>query len=245
MECRIDPDSRLRVAGNGSTSLFFCASVTDNTDLPSPGSTIQDADGQRLLSLDRASATRLSLAPLPVAELVLRRWSTGAGWPRRTTLCDPVGREPTRVRAGSVVVDGEGSVLLIERNGPNRRWYEIPGGGVEAQETPRAAALRELREETGLTGIVDRKLATVYKEGRKEHYFLMRSQGVIGDRAALDLRPDARLVWLPAMALANLPLWPKRLAWRIAAWANTAWPDAPVDLSDSIADSDLPGPCDW
>ena len=48
--------------------------------------------------------------------------------------------------AGCVVVDDEGNMLLIERNG---RW-DLPKGKVEAGETLLQAALRETEEETGV-----------------------------------------------------------------------------------------------
>lgn len=35
------------------------------------------------------------------------------------------------------------------RPGPEQWMYELPGGGVEPSEEPKAAAIRELREETG------------------------------------------------------------------------------------------------
>lgn len=45
------------------------------------------------------------------------------------------------------------SVLLLADTDPGiagSRWWVTPGGGIDAQETDRQAAVRELREETGL-----------------------------------------------------------------------------------------------
>lgn len=56
------------------------------------------------------------------------------------------------ISAVGIVCVREGEVLLIRRgNAPMRGRWAIPGGRVEPGETPAEAALRELREETGVT----------------------------------------------------------------------------------------------
>jgi ADP-ribose pyrophosphatase YjhB (NUDIX family) len=53
--------------------------------------------------------------------------------------------------AGAFVRDGAGRVLLIRRaNDPGRGLWSVPAGRIEAGETPAEAAVREVREETGL-----------------------------------------------------------------------------------------------
>ena len=51
--------------------------------------------------------------------------------------------------AGGVVFAEDGRVLLIRENYGERR-YGLPGGRVDAGETPEEAVVREVREETGL-----------------------------------------------------------------------------------------------
>src|SRR6476646_8112610 len=59
-----------------------------------------------------------------------------------------------RTGARVLVVDGRGRVLLVRGRDPAEpeapEWWITPGGGVEAGESPYAAARRELAEETGL-----------------------------------------------------------------------------------------------
>lgn len=53
-----------------------------------------------------------------------------------------------RVAAGVLFNDGNGRVLLV--NPTYKKGWEIPGGYVEVGESPRAAAIREVKEELGL-----------------------------------------------------------------------------------------------
>ncbi len=57
------------------------------------------------------------------------------------------------------IVERDGGVLLVRLNyGPRDGRWALPGGLVEGDETPEHAAIRETREETGLTAEHVRKL---------------------------------------------------------------------------------------
>ncbi len=62
--------------------------------------------------------------------------------------------------------DGRRAILLIERRFPPHGWA-IPGGFVDAGESCETAVLRELQEETGLTGTIAYQMHT-YSDPRRD-----------------------------------------------------------------------------
>ncbi|MER5639328.1 NUDIX domain-containing protein [Kitasatospora sp. NPDC002227] len=198
----------------------------------------QGSEGSVLLPL--AAALQARIRPTGSAEQVLRAWSRGEDVGPSVRYEEPADRPPVRVRAAAVLIR-DGRMLAIRYPPEGGRRYFIPGGGVEAGETPETAVLRELREETGLSGTVLRELAKVYNRGREEHYYLVAADGE--PETGLDLAAGETLEWLPVASLPQTPVWPVRLAWRIAHWHTNGWPDHPALLSDSL---DAQGePCTW
>ena len=68
-----------------------------------------------------------------------------------------------------IAVTREGKILLIKRKNPPAGWA-LPGGFVDYGESAETAALRELKEETGLEGS-DMKLFGVYSEPGRDPRF--------------------------------------------------------------------------
>ncbi|GAA4005241.1 hypothetical protein GCM10022384_59580 [Streptomyces marokkonensis] len=197
-------------------------------------------DSERV-SLSFAEALHARIHPLGTAETVLRAWANGVLVQEETPLIDPTSAAPVRVRAGAVVLR-HGHMLLIELREGDDTYYEIPGGGVEAGETLHEAVIRELREESGLSAGVVQEVAQVWKGGRREHYFLLEAGGELGTDEELD-NHGGTPVWVPVSDLAAAPVWPRRLAWRIAHWYRAGWPTEPAQLADGI--HDLKAPCTW
>ena len=73
-----------------------------------------------------------------------------------------------------VVVDNHESVLLVKRSvAPKKGFWCLPGGFMELGETPEKAALRELKEETGLSGQIDMLLGVSSNPSAQYHTVLM------------------------------------------------------------------------
>jgi len=79
---------------------------------------------------------------------------------------------PTPVVA-VIVRDKEGQVLLVKRKlEPGKGKWALPSGFMEIEESPIQAALRELKEETGIVGRFKR-LIGVYSNKSEVHGYLV------------------------------------------------------------------------
>ncbi|HVT21050.1 MAG TPA: NUDIX domain-containing protein [Mycobacteriales bacterium] len=119
--------------------------------------------------------------------------------------------EPTEsgepvICAGAVVRDADGRLLLVRRGHPPAQGsWSLPGGRVEPGEAHAEAAVREVREETGLDVEVGDLLRSVaLPGGYLVHDFAATVTG--GTLHAGDDADDVR--WCGPTELENLPLSP-------------------------------------
>ncbi|WP_183484756.1 NUDIX hydrolase [Mitsuaria sp. BK037] len=137
-----------------------------------------------------------------------------------------------RPSARLLVLDPEGHVLLfrfVHKTGPmaGQDFWATPGGGVEDGESFAEAAIRELREETGIVvreigpAIASRDFELLLPDGERvwaqERFFVVR----VADRrlsregwTALEQEVMADHRWWSAEELASTTetVWPERLA---------------------------------
>lgn len=74
--------------------------------------------------------------------------------------------------AGCVILNSEHEILLLHRNTARLAQWELPGGKVELNETPKDAAKREVLEELGVSVHILRELgSTIFSDnGVNWHY---------------------------------------------------------------------------
>jgi 8-oxo-dGTP diphosphatase len=139
-----------------------------------------------------------------------------------------------RVGAGVVMLDELGRVLLVEPT--YKPGWEVPGGMAERDESPRAAARREVKEELGLDVEIGRLLAVDWvPPGRRPDDGLMLLYGCREVDASRIVLPSEELRswrWCDAAAIDSrtTPFMARRLRAALAALEN----GMVIELEDGV-----------
>ncbi len=112
------------------------------------------------------------------------------------------------IAAAIAVVVRDGQVILVRRaNPPDKGYWGFPGGRIELGESTAHAAVRELREETGVTARPIESFAAIDVVDRGEdgailHHFVLAAvlcEWLAGDPRASDDALEARWFDLPTL----------------------------------------------
>lgn len=148
---------------------------------------------------------------------------------------------PGRQAARIILFDSHDRILLIsghDFSDASHRWWFTPGGGIKAGENPQVAALRELKEETGIElNITQLTGPVLYRESllkfhslwaiQAEQYFLARlDQDTLAPNASGWTLSEKQLLdelsWIPVSELASLnqqqTIYPTKLADFASKW---------------------------
>jgi 8-oxo-dGTP pyrophosphatase MutT (NUDIX family) len=116
------------------------------------------------------------------------------------------------ISAGGLVVDDSADqplgAVIGRRDRKGRLLWSLPKGHIEPGESAEQAAVREVAEETGITGRILGRLGTIdfwfVAEGRRVHktvhHFLMRAES--GELSDADIEVTA-VAWVPLEEIAE------------------------------------------
>jgi ADP-ribose pyrophosphatase YjhB (NUDIX family) len=140
-------------------------------------------------------------------ELILKRWLPDT--PSRL----PLG--PThQVGVGALILNDEGNMLVVrEKSGPAaaHELWKMPTGLLDPSEDVGDAAVRELKEETGLDGTLERILSIrqAHTEGRASDLFFICKLRLDDPHQTPKLQEEeiVALKWMSPTEYANQELW--------------------------------------
>jgi 8-oxo-dGTP diphosphatase len=121
-------------------------------------------------------------------------------------MAPPLLHPPThRVAVSAIIRDDAGQILVSRR--ADGGWFNLPGGGVEPDESVAEGLIREVREETSLDVEIGR-LIGVYSKPQKHEVVLLFEAHVVGGVLQPSDEADQHL-WIDQATLDTIKLLPK------------------------------------
>jgi 8-oxo-dGTP diphosphatase len=147
-----------------------------------------------------------------------------------------------RIAASALFLDASGRVLLVDP--VYKDYWDLPGGLVEADESPRAAVIRETAEELGLALTPGRMVAADWvpaQHGRTEAVIIVFDGGTLSPEQIADITLPVQEI--RGFAFCDLPeahrLLSPLLARRVAACIAAVETRTTAYLEDGLPDQNL------
>jgi 8-oxo-dGTP diphosphatase len=144
-----------------------------------------------------------------------------------------------RNRAGIILIE-EDKLALIERHRGERHYFAFPGGGIDDGESPQQAAVREAEEELGIIVAVKQKVAEVFFNNNKQHYFLVEKiSGKFGTGTGEEygeynpVHGTYLPLWMPIADVMNNNVLPRELAELVTHSHQQGWNTEPVIIIEA------------
>jgi 8-oxo-dGTP diphosphatase len=127
---------------------------------------------------------------------------------------------PYTMAGGFALRNAEGRLLLVHQAYGDRVW-DFVGGGAESGESPEETAIREAKEEIGLT-VAPRGLIGVYFNRARLILVFIFDGIIIGGTLALQPEEIAEIGWFSPDDLPPLSAWKARQIADVFAWTGPA-----------------------
>jgi 8-oxo-dGTP pyrophosphatase MutT (NUDIX family) len=120
-----------------------------------------------------------------------------------------------RKRSAGIIIKDD-KILMIHRYKKGKEYFVLPGGGIEGNETPEQAVIREIKEETSLDITVEKSLPYFIDEIGNEHYVYICNY-ISGEPAFAVDSPEAlrnnkdnhySLEWIDQNKISELTIFP-------------------------------------
>lgn len=139
-----------------------------------------------------------------------------------------------RNRAGIILIK-DGKLALIERHRGGLHYFIFPGGGIDEGESEEQAAIREAKEELGITVEIKHKAVELTRPSGKQVYFLVRhvdgefGTGTGEEYGEYDPKYGTYLpLWLPMNEVLEKNVLPRELAEFVVRSHKDGWKNKSV-----------------